>query len=119
MPVALLIGVGGGVGRATIATFAAAGYKVAVASRTERFDSSKYPFFKFDAAGPTQLPEVFEKVHKEVGIPSVVLYNGMKLHFPPRVLYPSSGVMRKSLKGGPSAPNFETWSACNFGTLIR
>ncbi|KAI1813524.1 NAD(P)-binding protein [Poronia punctata] len=75
MPVALLIGVGENVGRATVAKFAAAGYKVAIASRTERFDSSKYPFFKFDAADSTKVPELFSRVHKEVGVPSVVLYN--------------------------------------------
>ncbi|KAI0388750.1 hypothetical protein F5Y17DRAFT_180882 [Xylariaceae sp. FL0594] len=75
MPVALLIGVGGNVGRAAVSSFAAAGYGVAIASRNERFDSSKYSFFKFDAEEPASLPEVFKRVHAEVGIPSVVVYN--------------------------------------------
>ncbi|TGJ79905.1 hypothetical protein E0Z10_g8851 [Xylaria hypoxylon] len=75
MPVALIIGVGAAVGSASAEAFAAAGYKVAVASRTQRLDSSKFPFFEFDAAEPTHVAALFEKVHKEVGIPDVVIYN--------------------------------------------
>ncbi|KAI1429616.1 hypothetical protein F5Y12DRAFT_414216 [Xylaria sp. FL1777] len=75
MAVALIIGVGEAVGRASAEKFAAAGYKVAVASRTQRLDSSKFPFFQFDAAEPTHVPALFEKVHKQVGIPEVVIYN--------------------------------------------
>ncbi|KAK5631135.1 hypothetical protein RRF57_006850 [Xylaria bambusicola] len=77
MSVALIIGVGEAVGRASAEKFAAAGYKVAVASRSQRLDSAKFPFFKFDAAEPTQIVPLFEKVHKVVGVPSVVIYNGM------------------------------------------
>ncbi|GAP84071.1 putative NAD P-binding protein [Rosellinia necatrix] len=75
MPVALIIGAGAKVGQASAETFAAAGYKVAVASRTQRLDSTKFPFFKFDAAEPDQVSILFEKVHKKVGIPDVVIYN--------------------------------------------
>jgi NAD(P)-dependent dehydrogenase (short-subunit alcohol dehydrogenase family) len=79
MPVALIIGVGAAVGTATAKKFAAAGYKVAVASRTQRLDPSKFPFFEFDAAEVTQVPGLFKKVHQEVGVPEVVIYNGMYL----------------------------------------
>ncbi|KAI0532417.1 hypothetical protein GGR58DRAFT_180246 [Xylaria digitata] len=75
MPVALIIGVGAAVGSASAEAFAAAGYKVAVASRTQRLDSSKFPFFEFDAAEPAEVPALFEKVRKEVGVPEVVIYN--------------------------------------------
>ncbi|KAI0907455.1 hypothetical protein F4823DRAFT_552451 [Ustulina deusta] len=75
MSLALIIGVGETVGRASAERFVAAGYKVAVASRNQRLDSSKFPFFEFDAAEPTQVPVLFEKVHKEVGVPDVVIYN--------------------------------------------
>ncbi|KAI1354911.1 hypothetical protein F5Y01DRAFT_271623 [Xylaria sp. FL0043] len=75
MPVALIIGAGEAIGRATAEKFAAAGYKVAVASRSQRLDPSKFPFFKLDAAEPAQVPALFEKVHKEVGVPEVVIYN--------------------------------------------
>ncbi|KAI1367488.1 hypothetical protein F5Y08DRAFT_68004 [Xylaria arbuscula] len=75
MSVTLIIGVGEAVGRASAEKFAAAGYKVAVASRSQRLDPAKFPFFKFDAAEPTHVASLFEKVSKEVGVPSVVIYN--------------------------------------------
>ncbi|KAI0456812.1 hypothetical protein F5B21DRAFT_466793 [Xylaria acuta] len=75
MPVALIIGVGSKIGTASAEAFAAAGYKVAVASRTQRLDASKFPFFEFDAAEPTQVPALFKKVRQEVGVPEVVIYN--------------------------------------------
>ncbi|KAI1123292.1 hypothetical protein F5Y10DRAFT_55640 [Nemania abortiva] len=75
MPVALIIGAGTAVGAASAAKFAAAGYKVAVASRTQRLDASKFPFFEFDAAEPAQVPALFNKVRQEVGVPEVVIYN--------------------------------------------
>ncbi|KAI0408019.1 hypothetical protein F4802DRAFT_446984 [Xylaria palmicola] len=75
MSVALIIGVGEKVGKAAAETFAAAGYKVAVASRTKRLDQSKFPFFQFDASEPTNVPNLFKRVHQEVGVPEVVIYN--------------------------------------------
>ncbi|KAI0525379.1 hypothetical protein F5B22DRAFT_642397 [Xylaria bambusicola] len=75
MSVALIIGAGEAVGRASAEKFAAAGYEVAVASRSQKLDPAKFPFFKFDATDPTQIVSLFEKVHKEVGVPSVVIYN--------------------------------------------
>lgn len=79
MSIALIIGVGSAVGTASAKAFAAAGYKVAVASRTQRLDSSQFPFFEFDAAEPSQVPVLFKKVREQVGIPDVVIYNGMYL----------------------------------------
>ncbi|KAI1747367.1 hypothetical protein F4782DRAFT_425808 [Xylaria castorea] len=75
MPVALIIGAGAAVGKASAEAFAAVGYKVAVASRTQKFDTSKFPFFEFDAAEPTQVAALFKKVRQEVGVPEVVIYN--------------------------------------------
>ncbi|KAJ8110163.1 hypothetical protein ONZ43_g5945 [Nemania bipapillata] len=75
MPVALIIGVGAAIGSATATRLAAAGYKVAVASRTQRLDPSKFPFFEFDAAELTKVPDLFKKVRQEVGVPEVVIYN--------------------------------------------
>lgn len=79
MSTALIIGVGAAVGTASAKAFAAAGYKVAVASRTQRLDPSQFPFFEFDAAEPSQVPALFKKVREQVGIPDVVIYNGMHL----------------------------------------
>ncbi|KAI0205216.1 hypothetical protein F4808DRAFT_456213 [Astrocystis sublimbata] len=75
MPVALIIGVGSKVGTASAEAFAAAGYEVAVASRTQRLDSTRFPFFEFDAAEPANVPKLFEGVHQSIGVPEVVIYN--------------------------------------------
>lgn len=79
MPVALIIGVGSGIGQASATAFAAAGYDVAVASRTQRLDSAKFPFFEIDLGESTAVPALFEKVNKQVGVPSVIVYNGIIL----------------------------------------
>lgn len=79
MPVVFIVGAGVDIGRASTEAFSAAGYKVAVASRTQRLDASKFPFFEFDAAEPTHVSALFKKVHHEVGVPEVVTYNGMCL----------------------------------------
>ncbi|KAI2643232.1 NAD(P)-binding protein [Xylaria nigripes] len=75
MATVLIIGAGPVVGQASAAAFASAGYKVAVASRTQRLDSSKFHFFQFDASDPTKVPALFEKVREAIGVPSVVIYN--------------------------------------------
>ncbi|KAF3058087.1 hypothetical protein GL218_05284 [Daldinia childiae] len=61
MPTVLIIGAGLNTGKATAETFSAAGYKVAVASRTQKLDS-KYPYYAFDASKPETVPTLFEKV---------------------------------------------------------
>jgi NAD(P)-dependent dehydrogenase (short-subunit alcohol dehydrogenase family) len=78
MPTALIIGAGSRIGHATATAFAGAGYKVAVASRTAKLqDVSAFTHFVFDAAKPETVRELFESVRKMVGIPSVVIYNGI------------------------------------------
>lgn len=79
MPTALIIGAGSGVGHATATAFARAGYKVAVASRTAKLQdvTTTFTHFLFDAAKPETVPGLFESVRKTVGIPSVVIYNGI------------------------------------------
>jgi hypothetical protein len=78
MPTALIIGAGSRIGHATATAFAGAGYKVAVASRTAKLqDISAITHFVFDAAKPETVRELFESVRKIVGIPSVVIYNGI------------------------------------------
>jgi NAD(P)-dependent dehydrogenase (short-subunit alcohol dehydrogenase family) len=75
MPSALIIGAGANIGRSVAAAFASEGYKVAVASRSKPSDNT-YPHFIFDAAQPTKVPELFNKVAAEIGPPNVVVYNG-------------------------------------------
>ncbi|KAI1640670.1 putative short chain type dehydrogenase [Biscogniauxia mediterranea] len=74
MPTVLIIGAGPRVGQASAEAFAAAGYEVAVASRTSKL-GPKYRHFVFDAYKSETVPALFEKVSAEVGVPSVVIYN--------------------------------------------
>lgn len=79
MPTALIIGAGSKVGLATSTAFASAGYKVAVASRTAKLQDSGFTHFAFDAAKPDTVRGLFESVRRTVGVPSVVIYNGIFL----------------------------------------
>ncbi|KAI2466452.1 NAD(P)-binding protein [Annulohypoxylon bovei var. microspora] len=74
MPTALIIGAGPNIGKASAEAFAAAGYQVAVASRTQSL-GPKYQHYSFDATHPEKVPELFEKVSTDLGAPSVVIYN--------------------------------------------
>ncbi|KAI1097743.1 NAD(P)-binding protein [Jackrogersella minutella] len=77
MPTAFIIGAGPNVGQAVAETFAAAGFQVAVASRTPKLDA-KFRHYVFDGSKPETLPAVFEKVSADLGVPSVVIYNAYK-----------------------------------------
>ncbi|KAI1418398.1 NAD(P)-binding protein [Hypoxylon sp. FL1857] len=74
MPTVLIIGAGPNIGEASAEAFLAAGYQVAVASRTQKLDA-KFRHFSFDASKPDTVPALFEKVSKDLGIPSVVIFN--------------------------------------------
>jgi NAD(P)-dependent dehydrogenase (short-subunit alcohol dehydrogenase family) len=76
MPTILIIGAGPRVGKALAEGFADAGYSVAVASRSQQLDP-KFKYFQFDGSKPETVPELFEKVTAEVGVPSCVVYNCM------------------------------------------
>ncbi|KAI1505801.1 putative short chain type dehydrogenase [Biscogniauxia marginata] len=74
MPTVLILGAGPNIGQATAETFAAAGFQVAVASRSPKLDP-KFRHFVFDASNPETVPALFEQVSSAVGVPSVVIYN--------------------------------------------
>ncbi|CRG91251.1 hypothetical protein PISL3812_08299 [Talaromyces islandicus] len=80
MSTVLIIGAGSGVGHAAAKTFAAAGYKVALASRTAKIQNPAFTHFVFDASKPDTVSGLFESVRKAVGIPSVVIYNAYGSH---------------------------------------
>lgn len=71
----LILGAGPRIGLATAETFAAAGYSVALASRSAK-NTSPYKHFAFDASKPESIPKLFADVRKAVGIPRVIIYNG-------------------------------------------
>lgn len=78
-PVILILGAGPGVGAQTAAKFAAGGYRVASAARSLRngTNGQGHAEFHVDLSRPDSVVELLAKVKKEVGIPSVVLFNGM------------------------------------------
>ncbi|KAK6083604.1 short-chain dehydrogenase [Seiridium cupressi] len=73
MSTVLVIGAGPNIGLAVAKTFAGAGYKVALASRSKATDL--YTHFTFDASKPETVPQLFEGVRKDLGDPKVVVYN--------------------------------------------
>lgn len=77
MPTVLILGAGANIGLTAANTFADAGYKVAVASRTQPAElSTAFKHFVFDAAHPETVPTLFQDVTSEFGTPSVVIFNG-------------------------------------------
>lgn len=78
-PVVLILGAGPKVGLPTAQAFASKGYKVAVAARSlnEADSTASQLNIKSDFANPDDVVNAFVKVKRELGIPSVVIYNGM------------------------------------------
>ncbi|KAI2625673.1 NAD(P)-binding protein [Hypoxylon sp. NC1633] len=76
MSTALIIGAGPNVGLACAEAFSKAGFKIALASRTQKLDP-KYRHFAFDALDPDSVPALFEQVSSTLGVPSVVIYNAL------------------------------------------
>jgi len=76
-PVILILGAGPNIGQAVARTFASKGYKVAVAARSlKEADSTDNQLnIKSDFANPDDVVHAFTRVKKELGIPSVVVYN--------------------------------------------
>lgn len=77
--VALIFGYGPRVGVAAADAFSQKGYKVAVVSRSDNlFDKAKgYMTIQADLSNPASVETIFTRVIKELGHPSVVIYNGM------------------------------------------
>jgi NAD(P)-dependent dehydrogenase (short-subunit alcohol dehydrogenase family) len=77
-PVILILGAGPNIGANVAKTFAASGYKVAVAARSLKETESTDTQLNIpsDFSKPADVASVFSKVKKAFGIPSVVVYNG-------------------------------------------
>ena len=77
-PVLLLLGAGSNLGTKIPCIFSQAGYKIALVSRSlgEGIQENGYYHVRADFSKPERIPEVFEKVKQNVGIPTVVVYNG-------------------------------------------
>jgi NAD(P)-dependent dehydrogenase (short-subunit alcohol dehydrogenase family) len=74
MPSVLIVGAGPLLGRTLADAYHRNGYKVAVASRTQKLES-RFHFFRFDARNPESVPELFEQVREKIGAPDVVISN--------------------------------------------
>lgn len=78
-PLLLLLGAGSNIGQAVSKKFLAGGYHVALAARSlpDRKISNQEWSYKLDLSNPSAVEDLFAKVSKDVGIPSVVIFNGM------------------------------------------
>ena len=78
-PIILILGAGPRIGISLAKTFAAKGYKVALASRkaSEANDTADQIHIQSDFSDPSTVVNAFSKVKASLGIPSVVVYNGM------------------------------------------
>lgn len=76
--VAIILGYGPRVGVDVAKALAENGFKVAVVSRSGKLSESAVNYLQFQAnlADPNSLEDVFAKVIRELGHPSVVVYNG-------------------------------------------
>lgn len=83
-PVILILGAGPNIGQGVARAFAAKGYRVALASRSlQEADSTPEQLnIKSDFANTDDVVHAFTRTKKELGIPSVVVYNGKSLHLP-------------------------------------
>ena len=78
-PIALIFGAGKNVGASVAKSFAAKGYKVAIASRSSKHNLSDSEYFHTpcDLGDPSSVEKVFDAVRSKFGHPSVVVYNGI------------------------------------------
>ena len=86
-PVILILGAGPNIGLSVANAFAAKGYKVALAARSaeDGMGEDGYLRLKLDLANTSEVEATFGKVKEKLGIPSVVVYNGISL--PDRTLF--------------------------------
>ena len=80
-PIILILGAGPRIGTSVAKAFAAKGYKVALASRkaSETNNTADEIHIQSDLADPGTVADVFSQVKTSLGIPSVVVYNGVYL----------------------------------------
>ncbi|KAL8652365.1 MAG: hypothetical protein Q9226_004305 [Calogaya cf. arnoldii] len=79
-PVILILGAGPNIGQHVAQAFAAKGYKLALASRKAKEESTGEQLnISSDLADPKSVVDVFSKVKETLGLPSVVVYNAAAL----------------------------------------
>ena len=78
-PIILILGAGPRIGTSVAKTFAAKGYSVALASRkaSQANNTANEIHIPTDFADPGTVANAFTQVKESLGIPSVVVYNGV------------------------------------------
>ncbi|KAG4257782.1 hypothetical protein FPRO03_13668 [Fusarium proliferatum] len=84
-PIVLILGSGPNIGQSVARKFASKGFRVAIASRSQKEADStdKQLNIKTDLTKPLEVADVFSKVKTTFGTPSVVVYNASAAAFPP------------------------------------
>ncbi|KAG7407281.1 Short-chain dehydrogenase/reductase-like protein YusS [Fusarium oxysporum f. sp. rapae] len=84
-PIVLILGSGPNIGQSVARKFASEGYKVAIASRSQKEADStdKQLNIKTDLTKPLEVADAFSKVKATFGTPSIVVYNASAAAFPP------------------------------------
>lgn len=77
----LILGAGPNVGSGVARAFAEKGYKVATTSRSSetKIEGGSDLHLQADLSNPSSVADIFGKVQKALGPPSVVVYNGKYL----------------------------------------
>jgi NAD(P)-dependent dehydrogenase (short-subunit alcohol dehydrogenase family) len=86
-PVILILGAGKNIGQGVARAFASKGYKVALASRSlkEAESTSEQLNITSDFSNTDDIVHAFTRTKKELGVPSVVVYNGKPRSRPPKM----------------------------------
>nr|AEN14634.1 putative short chain type dehydrogenase [Fusarium proliferatum] len=84
-PIVLILGSGPNIGQSVARKFASKGFRVAIASRSQKEADStdKQLNIKTDLTKPLEVADAFGKVKTAFGTPSVVVYNASAAAFPP------------------------------------
>ncbi|KAI1009025.1 hypothetical protein LB504_002009 [Fusarium proliferatum] len=84
-PIVLILGSGPNIGQSVARKFASKGFRVAIASRSQKEADSteKQLNIKTDLTKPLEVADAFSKVKTTFGTPSVVVYNASAAAFPP------------------------------------
>ncbi|KAF5635716.1 short chain type dehydrogenase [Fusarium sp. NRRL 25303] len=84
-PIVLILGSGPNIGQSVARKFASKGFRVAIASRSQKEADStdKQLNIKTDLTKPLEVADAFGKVKTTFGTPSVVVYNASAAAFPP------------------------------------
>ena len=78
-PIVLILGAGPNIGTSVARSFAAKGYRVALTSRkaSQANSTANEVHIQSDFTDPGTVVNVFSQVKASLGIPSVVVYNGV------------------------------------------